>query len=193
MTEWDSVYAGDVRSLPWYSEALDEDVRRALSSRRIRKGIFLDIGTGPGTQAAALSARGFTVLGTDVSPKAVQKARRRFPRVMFIVDDITATRLMGSFDFILDRGCLHSLEPGQRSSYVRNISSLLRPGGLLFLKTFSKREKGWTGPYRFSPEMVRRLFSKGFVAESVAETVFSGTLDHQPRALFAVLRKKPPI
>lgn len=192
MTEWDSVYAGDVRSLPWYSEALDEDVGRALSSRRIRKGIFLDIGTGPGTQAAALSAMGFTVLGTDVSPKAVRKARRRFPRVMFIADDITATRLMGSFDFILDRGCLHSLEPGLRASYVRNVAGLLRPGGLLFLKTFSKREKGWTGPYRFSPEMIRKLFSKGFVVESIVETAFSGPMEHRPKALFAVLRKRQP-
>src|SRR3989338_7658533 len=102
MIDWDEVYAGDVEDLPWYSEALDEDVERALASRGIREGTFLDIGTGPGTQAAALSARGFAVLGTDVSRRAVSKARRRFPKVRFLVDDIPRTRLKGSFDYVLD-------------------------------------------------------------------------------------------
>ena len=192
MIDWDEVYAGDVEDLPWYSEALDEDVERALASRGIRKGTFLDIGTGPGTQAAALAALGFTVVGTDISRRAVSKARRRFPAVKFLVDDIPRTRLRWRFDYIIDRGCFHSLGPRLRGSYVRKVYSLLRPDGLLFLKTSSKREMCCIGPYRFSPAMIRRCFSRDFFIESIIETEFSGTLENKPKALFAVLRRKPP-
>lgn len=39
--------------------------------------------------------------------------------------------------------------------------------------------------------MIRRYFSRDFVIESITETEFSGTLENKPKALFAVLRRKP--
>ena len=38
---------------------------------------FLDVGSGPGTQAIALARRGFRVTATDLSVAAVEGARQR--------------------------------------------------------------------------------------------------------------------
>jgi hypothetical protein len=83
------------------------------------------------------------------------------------------------------------LEPSSRQRYVNQVSRLLRDGGLLFLKTFSTKEPlGGGGPYRFSIDEIDSLFSDRFVRESFKETVYQGTLDILPKALFVVLRKK---
>ena len=84
------------------------------------------------------------------------------------------------------------LEPSSRQRYVNQVSRLLGDEGLLFLKTFSAKEpsKGG-GPYRFSIDEIDSVFSDRFVRESFKETVYQGTLDILPKALFVVLRKKP--
>jgi len=84
------------------------------------------------------------------------------------------------------------LEPSSRQRYVNQVSRILRDGGLLFLKTFSAKEssRGGGGPYRFSIDEIDSIFSDRFVRESFKETVYQGTLDILPKALFVVLRKK---
>jgi hypothetical protein len=70
-------------------------------------------------------------------------------------------------------------------------SRLLRERGLLFLKTFSAKEPSrGGGPYRFSIDEIDSVFSDRFVRESFKETVYQGTLNILPKALFVVLRKK---
>ncbi len=83
------------------------------------------------------------------------------------------------------------LEPSSRQGYVNQVSRILRDKGLLFLKTFSTKEptRGG-GPYRFSIDEIDSIFSHRFVRESFKETVYQGTLDILPKALFVVLRKK---
>ena len=83
------------------------------------------------------------------------------------------------------------LEPSSRQRYVNQISRLLRDGGLLFLKTFSTKEPSrGGGPYRFSIDEIDLIFRSRFVIESFKETVYQGTLDILPKALFVVLREK---
>ncbi|MGB7558723.1 MAG: hypothetical protein WBM37_09425, partial [Nitrososphaeraceae archaeon] len=43
------------------------------------------------------------------------------------------------------------------------------------------------GPYRFSNDEIRQLFGSDFVILSVKDTVYQGTLDPLPRALFVVM------
>ncbi len=86
---------------------------------------------------------------------------------------------------------LSGLEPSSRQRYVNQISRILRDRGLLFLKTFSAKEplRGG-GPYRFSIDEINSIFENRFATESFKETVYQGTLDILPKALFVVLRKK---
>ena len=83
------------------------------------------------------------------------------------------------------------LEPSSRQRYVNQVSRILRDRGLLFLKTFSAKETSrGGGPYRFSIDEIDSIFTDRFVRESFKETVYQGTLDILPKALFVVLRKK---
>ncbi len=189
--EWDIFYKeNDVASMPWYHKELDDDLEKALAERRIVSGTFLDLGTGAGTQAAALAMLGLKVTGTDVSFHAILNAKNTSSRARFLQDDILSTRLTDKFDYIFDRGCFHVIAPKDRWKYVLKVSSLLEQGGLLFLKCFSIREnRAAEGPYRFSEEQIEEIFMDEFEVEQIQQTVYQGTLSPFPKALFAILKK----
>lgn len=164
-----------------------------LRTMNVTKGRLLDLGTGLATQAIELSKLGFQVTATDISENAITRAKRMSNSIEFIVDDVLESKLKeDSFDYTFDRGCFHVLEPSSRQRYVSQVSRLLRDGGLLFLKTFSAKEpsRGGGGPYRFSIDEIDSIFSDRFVRESFKETVYQGTLEILPKALFVVLSKK---
>ena len=154
-------------------------------------------GTGPGTQAIKLFERGFDVTASDLSPTSIYKASVRYNdkmnnKIKFIVDDITNSNLSSNeFDFIFDRGCFHVISPEKRSKYTEEVNRILKQEGLLFLKCFSEKEPARdTGPYRFSHDMIRKIFeNSGFKIQSIWETVYQGTLDPLPKALFIVISK----
>ncbi|BCX82499.1 hypothetical protein MIT9_P2085 [Methylomarinovum caldicuralii] len=182
--------------LPWYHPDLDPDVAEALERFGIEGGRVLDLGTGPGTQAVALARRGFQVVATDVSPTAVEQARRLAERegveVTFLVDDILATRLEGPFDLILDRGVFHVFAPEAHGRYLAVVSRLLRPGGLLLLKCFSVEETRPEGPPgRYAPEDIQRIFSGPFRIVEIRPSAFARPGDdNPPKALFCVLESE---
>jgi SAM-dependent methyltransferase len=191
--EWNNLYASEssISSLPWYNKNLDDDLREQLHKSSITKGRFLDIGTGPATQAIELSKLGFKVTATDIAENAIVRAKRISKDIEFIVDDILETKLKDdTFDYIFDRGCFHVLAPLLRQRYVGQVSRILKDTGFLFLKTFSVSEPSTEGPYKFSIEMIRSIFGKEFEIYYSKETVYQGTLDVLPKALFGVLRKK---
>jgi 2-polyprenyl-3-methyl-5-hydroxy-6-metoxy-1,4-benzoquinol methylase len=194
--DWNSIYAEQsVETMPWYNPELDFDLKSSLGEYGIEGGRFLDIGTGPGTQAIELAKIGFSVTGTDLSKAAIEKAkdlaRKERVEVTFIQDDILRTNLRGEFDYAFDRGCFHVFSPDSRPQYVRNIAKLIRSGGILFLKTFSSLQPpSDQGPYRFKPKEIETLFQAFFSMEEFAETVYQGPLTENPKALLTVLRRK---
>jgi hypothetical protein len=66
----------------------------------------------------------------------------------------------------------------------------LKTGGYLFLKCFSRLQPGEEGPYRFTPEQIREIFGSRLSVLLIKETVYQGTLDPLPRALFCTMRKR---
>jgi len=188
---WDSLYLDEkmVENLPWFNKDLDKDLQAELDLRNIRNGRFLDLGTGPATQALRLASLGFDVTGTDISENAIQRAKRT-GRAKFVVDDILDSRLEGKFDYIFDRGCFHVLPVSARAAYVKNVVRILEDRGFLFLKCFSSLEPASGGPFKFTPDMIRQIFSSEFDLVSVKETEYQGTLNPFPKALFAVMQKR---
>jgi SAM-dependent methyltransferase len=190
--DWETLYKTQkIETMPWYNENLDSDLENELDQRKITSGKLLDLGTGPATQAVWLAKRGFKVIGSDLSEAAIKRARNLYvneKNVDFIVDDILNSKLReNEFDYILDRGCFHVLLPADRQRYVAKIKQILKDNGMLFLKCFSDKEPRQEGPYKFSQEEIRGLFSKYFRIDSIKETVYQGTLDPFPKALFVVI------
>jgi cyclopropane fatty-acyl-phospholipid synthase-like methyltransferase len=191
---WEKLYQEqEIESMPWFNPELDEDLENALDEIGLQRGSALDLGTGPGTQAVELARRGFTVTATDISEAAIslasEKAQKQRLEITWKQDDILDTRLDRQFDLIFDRGCFHVLAPERREDYVRIVSGLLKTGGYLFLKCFSRLQPGEQGPYRFTPEQIREIFGSRLSVLSIKETVYQGTLDPLPRALFCAMRR----
>ncbi len=46
------------------------------------------------------------------------------------------------------------------------------------------------GPYRFSHDKIKEIFGNDFEILNIKDTVYQGTLDPLPKALFVVMRKK---
>ena len=191
--DWETLYKSQkIETMPWYNENFDSDLEKELGERKIiNDGKFLDLGTGPATQAIWLAKSGFKVIGSDLSQAAINRARKIYANeenVNFIVDDILNSNLKeNEFRYIFDRGCFHVLSPGDRQKYIRQIKRILKANGILFLKCFSDKEPMQEGPYKFSPDGIRDLFNKSFRIDSIKETVYQGTLDPFPKALFVVM------
>jgi SAM-dependent methyltransferase len=193
--DWDSYYReNNVEKMPWYEKNLDPDLEYEIKSRNLCSGKFLDLGTGPGTQAIQLAKRGFSTTGSDLSKTAIDKAKKLSNDVNFVVDDFLNSKFPDNeFDFILDRGCFHVFDIIQRPCYVNQIKRILCNDGIIFLKCMSSKEKDLSddkGPHKLSKEELTDTFSNDFEVENIKDTVYHGTLNPFPKALFAVLKKK---
>jgi SAM-dependent methyltransferase len=196
--DWNNLYnTQNVETMPWYSENLDSDLEEELEGGKISKGRILDLGTGPATQAIQLTKRGLEVTGSDVSEAAIRRARKLYvhnnkdKEITFTVDNILNSKLPDKmFDYVFDRGCFHVLPIEKSPVYIKEIKRILDDDGTLFLKCFSIKEPRQEGPYKFSESEIRQLFGNEFVIISVKDTVYQGTLNPLPRALFVVMNKR---
>ncbi len=193
--DWDTYYKeNNVEDMPWYEKTLDPDLENEIKSRNLSRGKFLDLGTGPGTQAIQLSHLGFETTGSDLSANAIEKAKKLSKEVNFVTDDFLNSKLHeNEFDFILDRGCFHVFDIEQRPTYVIQIKRILKKNGILFLKCMSIDEKDLPedkGPHKLSKSELNHVFSADFEVENIKDTVYHGTLNPLPKALFVVIKKK---
>jgi SAM-dependent methyltransferase len=102
---------------------------------------LLDCSCGIGTQATGLSLLGYRVLGTDLSPKAVERAKIEAKRLgahaTFHVADLRtlSDEVQGTFDVVLtcDNAIPHLIEDADLLAAARNMRAVLRPKGLLVI------------------------------------------------------------
>ena len=131
---WDESYASN--QLPWDTGQPEPLLVEFLASSRLQPGPTLEIGAGTGTNAIWMAERGFDVLGVDVSPLAVERARAKIEgralRCRFTALDVLVTTLPGApFQFVFDRGCFHVFdEPDERQRFAERVAAALTPGGL---------------------------------------------------------------
>lgn len=131
---WNDSYASGV--LPWDTGQPEPLLVEFVTSGGVAPGRTLEVGSGTGTNAIWLAERGFDVLGVDVSPLAVEKARAKIEgsklRCGFAtLDFLAATPPGGPFHFIFDRGCFHVFdEPEERSRFAEHVAAAFEPGGL---------------------------------------------------------------
>lgn len=194
--DWDSFYKqNDVEVMPWYEKNLDLDLSEEIQF--LKKGNFLDLGTGPGTQAIELAKKGFRVTGSDISRSAIEKARLSTKNVNFEIDDILNSKFESeSFDYILDRGCFHVLSIDDRETYLNQIKRILKKNGIIFLKCMSKDEKNLPddkGPHKFFKNEIVHYFQNDFDIKKSKDTVYYETLKPLPKALFFVMEKSVKI
>jgi SAM-dependent methyltransferase len=129
---WDERYASN-QPLPWDTGAPDPLLIEMIESRAVAPGRTLEVGCGTGTNAIYLMQQGFEVIGVDVSPLAVERARKKAQgKGRFeTCDFLAAAPPGGPFHFVFDRGCFHVFdEAEERARFAANVAAQLVEGGL---------------------------------------------------------------
>lgn len=101
----------------------------------------LELGCGAGDLSIWLAENGFDVRGVDISPTAIdwakQKAETEQRSITFDVTSVLDLDHLAAsqFDLVLDGHCLHCIVGEDRKTILANARRLLKPDGLLLVKT----------------------------------------------------------
>jgi SAM-dependent methyltransferase len=171
MTDWESRYqAGDT---PWEKGLAAPPLGELLS--RIEpaiwgKGPIMVPGCGYGHDVREIAKLGVEVLGVDLSPSAITKARE-FPAVGsesyelgdFLDPEWRAGR---TFSAIWEHTCFCAIDPADRPRYAEAAAGCLAEGGLLagvfFLTPFDPGEESAGPPFAADINEIDGYFSPWF-------------------------------
>jgi SAM-dependent methyltransferase len=166
--------------IPWNIEQPPKMLVDLVRSGRIQPCDAVDVGCGTGNYAVWLAKQGFRMTGIDISPAAVQLARRQAlesgVQCEFLEGDFTGDieRRHCVFDFAYDWEVLHHVFPDKRNTYVNNIHAILRPGAKYLSVCFSDRDRdfGGEGQYRSTPLGTTLYFSSEREIEQLITPLF---------------------
>ena len=172
--DWDGSSAGP--SPPW-------DIGRPqpafvrLADAGALTGSLLDAGCGTGEHTILAARYGARALGIDVSPRAIEIARRKTAESgvdtsFRVLNALHLVTLGEAFDTIIDSGLFHAFDNAARTRYVAAVHAVLRPGGHLHLMCFSDRQPGDWGPRRVTEGELRAAFGSDWRIDSIAPDLF---------------------
>jgi SAM-dependent methyltransferase len=147
----------------------------------------LDSGCGTGEHALMLAERGLEVLGVDVAPTAIGRARekateRKLSAEFEVGDVLTLDRLGRRFASVIDSGVFHTFDDTDRPRYVASLASVLVPAGVIHLLCFSEATPGEWGPRRVTQAELRAAFADGWGVERIEAARFEVREDFQDEA-----------
>jgi SAM-dependent methyltransferase len=192
---WEASYTAD-RPAPWDIGRPQPAFVRLADEGRLT-GRLLDAGCGTGENALLAAGRGADVIGVDIAPTAIGRARakaseRGLAARFEVADALDLGRLGLAVDTVIDSGVFHVFDDEDRARYVASLATVLRPAGTCYLMCFSDRQPGTWGPRRVGENELRAAFGQGWAVESITADTFEinpmeGTA--QVRAWLAAIRR----
>ncbi len=169
-TDWDAAYQKN--ELPWDKGAAAPPLLEFLETESI-SGKVLVPGCGLGHDVRGLAAQGAEVVGLDVSPTAVARAREieKAGAETYACANLFAlpTDLLGTFDWVVEHTCLSGLSPSMRGDYIAAIHRALKPGGrylaVFYLNPWDEGETPTPPPYGISVEEIDAMVENRFDLE----------------------------
>ena len=111
-------------------------ILRCFTAQNRKDLNIIDVGCGAGWLCAQLTKFG-SVTGTDLSDQVLERASLRQPQVNFVPGDFMELEFPeGAFDVVVSLEVLSHVE--DQPTFVKKLSSLLRPGGRLMMATQNK-------------------------------------------------------
>ena len=139
---------------PWHMDSEEEKFRFEETNRLIREhfghvNTVLEIGCGEGHQTARLSELCNQIYGIDISGRAVERAKQRFPQAKFGAGDVFEAAILKSaprFDLVVACEVLY---------YMRDVSAVLarmeQLGNSCFVTYVSKQHTELASPLERIP------------------------------------------
>ncbi len=132
---------GEGNRPPWSTGEPQPEIAALIDAGKIH-GDVLDAGCGEAATSMDLAERGFTVVGLDQSPTAIdlaraEAARRGLANATFAVADISDFGgYDGRFSTIVDSTLFHSMPVELREGYQQSIVRAAAPGASYFVLVF---------------------------------------------------------
>lgn len=170
---YDRLYAGGGFGYeafrPYWREWVRHHYVEAFALRPYER--VLDIPCGDGFWASLLDELGFDVSGVDLSRGGIEAAKRNHPRIPFAVGDAEQELPFAeaSFDVVFSRGITHlhraDLFTDASFQMARNLMRYVRPGGLLLVSYYTKRDGSQVSRHAQHPvsDLVRLFEAAGDV------------------------------
>jgi SAM-dependent methyltransferase len=129
------------RKPPWDTQVSPPELLEFIETHP--PGRALDLGCGTGTNVITLAKHGWQAFGIDFVKRAIARARVKAEQAgvtaqFFVGDVIQLNGIEGLFDLVLDIGCFHSLNPGEKRSYAANLERITQPGSTVLMYGFLK-------------------------------------------------------
>ena len=145
---YDLMYRYSFIPIPYDAGGPRDELVSLVKNGRVKPCRAIDLGSGTASNVIYLAQQGFDVTGVDYSPAAIEmgrlKTREAGVEVTFIEDDLTNLQhVNGTFNLLVDYGCLHSIPLKDRSLYVQNVLSLTHQGSLFLLVSFERPSRWW--------------------------------------------------
>jgi 2-heptyl-1-hydroxyquinolin-4(1H)-one methyltransferase len=202
--EFESAYRGEVAQLglgtkpPWSIGEPQPELAALIDAGKFH-GDVLDVGCGEAAVSLYLAARGYTTVGLDLSPTAIELARaeaakRGLANASFEVADISAfTGYDGRFGTIVDSTLFHSIPVEARDGYQQSIARAAAPGASYFVLVFDRAglPDGPANPV--GEDELREVVSKYWVIDEIKPARIHAVLPEglQPSMPFGDLRDEP--
>src|SRR4051812_29589626 len=175
---FESAYRGETAELgvgirpPWSIDEPQPELAALIDQGRFH-GDVLDVGCGEAAVSMRLAELGFTTVGLDQSPTAIElaraeAARRGLTNAAFEVADISAfTGYDGRFGTIVDSTLFHSMPVELRDGYQQSIVRAAAPGASYFVLVFDRTSMPAGPANPVTEEELRDVVSKYWVIDEI--------------------------
>lgn len=189
--DFESVYRGDTAVFgtgarpPWSIGEPQPEIAALVEQGKIHGGV-LDAGCGEAALSIYLAERGYTTVGLDLSPTAIdlaraEAARRHLTNATFEVADISSfTGYDGRFGTIVDSTLFHSMPVEARDGYQQSIVRAAAPGASYFVLVFDGTEipqGGIPGPaHPVTEDELRDVVSQYWIVDDIKHARIHGNV-----------------
>jgi ubiquinone/menaquinone biosynthesis C-methylase UbiE len=124
-----------------YDDRNREIAKLRTSGNMPAGGRLLELGCGAGNIVVWLAKEGYDLTGVDISPTAIDWARRRAHgeniQADFIVVNVLDLKQFADdgFDLVLDDHCFHCIIGDDRKRFLSQAHRVLKPGGYFLVET----------------------------------------------------------
>ncbi len=147
-----------------------EKIRRFRDRYVKENSTLLDLGCGPGNNAAILSGvEGIRIIGMDLSREMVRLAKANVPAGDFCVKDLKEFDFQEPCDIVVASFCIVHLTLEETATLIKRIARILKPSGYLYLSFMEGQGQGFETSSFSADEIFFNYYDRDRIAALLAQ------------------------